>query len=300
MSVSTLGYVVVESADLPKWRSFASEAIGLMEGAPGPDGSLRLRIDQRPFRIAVVPGSAERFLAAGWEFADEAALAACLDSLRQAGVPVAAASAADAENRAVRSLYRCKDPSGNALELYTGRHVDYLPFASPRGLSGFVADEQGMGHVVLPAPSLEETRAFYLQHLGFGDSDQMWLQMSPNPADPKLGIYFMHARNPRHHSLALMGAPVPSGCVHIMLQARSLDDVGYALDRCIAQGIHISSSLGKHSNDMMVSFYAQTPGGFDLEFGCDGLEVDWRTWVPTTSLIPDLWGHRWSPPPQKS
>ena len=63
MSVSTLGYVVVESADLPKWRSFASEAIGLMEGAPGPDGSLRLRIDQRPFRIAVVPGSAERFLA---------------------------------------------------------------------------------------------------------------------------------------------------------------------------------------------------------------------------------------------
>jgi 3,4-dihydroxy-9,10-secoandrosta-1,3,5(10)-triene-9,17-dione 4,5-dioxygenase len=296
MTVSTLGYVIVESSDLAQWRAFATDTIGLMEGAPGPDGSLRLRIDERPFRIAIVPGSADRFVAAGWEFADEAALAGCLDRLRKAGVAVTAASPGDAANRAVRSLYRCKDPSDNLLELYAGRHIDYLPFASPRGLSGFVAGGQGMGHVVLPAPKLEETRAFYRQHLGFGDSDQMWLQMSPNPADPKLGLYFMHANNPRHHSLALMGAPMPSGCVHIMLQANSLDDVGYALDRCLAKGFHISSSLGKHSNDLMVSFYARTPGGFDLEFGCHGLEVDWSTWVPTTSLIPDLWGHRWSPP----
>jgi 3,4-dihydroxy-9,10-secoandrosta-1,3,5(10)-triene-9,17-dione 4,5-dioxygenase len=59
----------------------------------------------------------------------------------------------------------------------------------------------------------------------------------------------------------------------------------------------MSSSLGKHSNDYMVSFYVQTPGGFDLEFGCQGMQPDWNTWVPTQSVIGDLWGHRWSPPP---
>jgi 3,4-dihydroxy-9,10-secoandrosta-1,3,5(10)-triene-9,17-dione 4,5-dioxygenase len=46
-----------------------------------------------------------------------------------------------------------------------------------------------------------------------------------------------------------------------------------------------------------VSFYVQTPGGFDLEFGCHGLQPDWSTWVPTQSVIGDLWGHRWAPPP---
>jgi 3,4-dihydroxy-9,10-secoandrosta-1,3,5(10)-triene-9,17-dione 4,5-dioxygenase len=297
MAATTLGYVVVESADLSVWRKFAVNTLGLMEGVPGPDGTLRLRIDERPFRIAVRQGTQNRFVSAGWEFRDAASLEACLDGLRAAGVAVRAGSAEEAGIRCVRELAFCADPCGNQLELYWGRAYDHVPFASPQGLSGFVASELGMGHVVLPAPQLEAARAFYEQHLGCAKTDEMWLQMSPNPADPKLGIYFMHAESRRHHSLGLMGAPVPSGCVHIMLEARKLDDVGYALDRCVASGAHISASLGKHSNDFMLSFYVQTPGGFDLEFGCEGLQPDWSTWVPTYSLVPDLWGHRWSAAP---
>jgi 3,4-dihydroxy-9,10-secoandrosta-1,3,5(10)-triene-9,17-dione 4,5-dioxygenase len=296
MTVISLGYVVVESADLAGWRKFAVEVLGLMEGAAGPDGSLRLRIDERPFRIAVVPGKRNRFVSCGWEFRDAAALDAALTTLRAAGVEVRAGTQAEADNRAVRRLAYCADPCGNQLELFHGRTYDYTPFASARGLTGFVAGDLGMGHAVLPAPQLAATREFY-QRLGFADTDEMWLQMSPNPADPKLGIYFMHAACRRHHSLALAAMPAASGCVHIMLEARSLDDVGYALDRCVASGAHISSSLGKHSNDFMVSFYVATPGGFDLEFGYDGLQPDWNTWVPTHSVIGDLWGHRWSPPP---
>ncbi|HXY75398.1 MAG TPA: VOC family protein [Steroidobacteraceae bacterium] len=296
MTVRSLGYVVVEATDLAAWRKFALEVIGLMEGPSGPDGSLRLRVDERPFRISVVPGKRNRFVSSGWEFRDAAELSAVIAALRGASVEVRVGSAAEAENRRVREIAFCSDPSGNALELFHGRTYDYAPFASPRGLTGFVAGDLGMGHVVLPAPALAATRAFY-QRLGFADSDEMWLQMSPNPQDPKLGLHFLHAANPRHHSLALMGAPMPSGCVHIMLEASSLDDVGFALDRCLASGAHISSTLGKHSNDFMVSFYVATPGGFDLEFGCHGLQPDWNTWVPTQSAIPDLWGHRWTPPP---
>ena len=84
-----------------------------------------------------------------------------------------------------------------------------------------------------------------------------------------------------------------------MSAARTLDDVGRTLDRCARNGVHVSSTFGKHSNDMMLSFYVQTPGGFDLEFGCDGMRPDWNTWVPTYSLVADLWGHAWSAPPAK-
>ena len=296
MTVRSLGYVVVEATDVAAWRKFAVDTLGLMEGAPGPDGSLRLRIDERPFRLTVVPGKKDRFVSSGWEFKDAAELAEAIATLRGAGVEVRAGTDAEAVNRAVRQIAYCADPAGNQLELFHGRTYDYTPFASPRGLSGFVAGDLGMGHAVLPAPQLAATRAFY-ERLGFADTDEMWLAMSPNPADPKLGIHFMHAACRRHHSLALVGMPAPSGAVHIMLEARTLDDVGYALDRCMASGARISSTLGKHSNDFMVSFYVQTPGGFDLEFGCDGMQPDWSTWVPTQSVIGDLWGHRWAPPP---
>jgi 3,4-dihydroxy-9,10-secoandrosta-1,3,5(10)-triene-9,17-dione 4,5-dioxygenase len=295
MTVRSLGYVVVEATDVAAWRRFAADVIGLMEAPAGPDGSVRFRIDERPFRIAVLPGRQNRFVGCGWELRDAAELKTAVASLRGAGVEVRAGTAAEADGRVVHEIAFCNDPSGNRLELYHGRALDYVPFTSPRALSGFVAGDLGMGHAVLPAPDLATTHAFY-QRLGFADSDEMWLAMSPRPADPKLGIRFMHAANSRHHSLALMGAPVPSGCVHMMLEARTLDDVGGALDRCMASGAHISSSLGRHSNDLMVSFYVQTPGGFDLEFGCDGLQPDWSTWVATHSLVPDLWGHRWSPP----
>ncbi len=299
MTVRSLGYVIIEATDLEHWRRFALSTLGLMAGPPGPDGSLRLRIDERPFRLAVIPGKANRFVSCGWEFRDLQALDACLASLGAADVAVRAGTADEAANRLARQIAFCNDPCGNQLELYVGRANDYVPFASARGLSGFVAGDQGMGHVVLPAPQLEKTREFYQKHLGFADTDEMWLDMTGNPADPRLGIYFMHADNPRHHSLALMGGPAPSGCVHIMLEAGTLDDVGLALDRCVADGAHISSTFGKHSNDFMLSFYVQTPGGFDLEFGCHGLQPDWNTWVPTYSLVPDLWGHRWSPAPPR-
>ena len=297
MGVSSLGYVVVEAPDTTAWRRFGIDVLGLTAGPDAGDGSLRLRVDERPFRLLVVPGKTNRFVSSGWEFRNDAALDAAVAGLTAAGVEVTKASADDAERRCVRRLVRLSDPCGNQLELYVGRAIDYASLASAHGLSGFVTGDMGMGHVVLPAPQLEVARSFYKQHLGFDDTDEMWLAMSPNPSDPKLGIYFMHANNPRHHSLALMSAPVPSGCVHIMLEARSIDDVGLALDRCMAAGAHISSSFGKHSNDFMLSFYVQTPGGFDLEFGCGGLQPDWKTWVPTHSLIPDLWGHKWSPPP---
>jgi 3,4-dihydroxy-9,10-secoandrosta-1,3,5(10)-triene-9,17-dione 4,5-dioxygenase len=35
-----------------------------------------------------------------------------------------------------------------------------------------------------------------------------------------------------------------------------------------------------------------TPGGFALEFGCEGLQMDWEGYTPTVSTLPSLWGHK--------
>lgn len=83
-----------------------------------------------------------------------------------------------------------------------------------------------------------------------------------------------------------------------MLEVRSLDDVGRALHRCQDAGHHISLTLGRHSNDHMLSFYPLTPSGFDVEYGWAGLEVDDERWHVMTHATNSAWGHRFQRPPR--
>ena len=82
-----------------------------------------------------------------------------------------------------------------------------------------------------------------------------------------------------------------AGIVHLMVEVATLDDVGLALDRCHRRKATISSTLGRHANDLMVSFYVQTPGGFDIEYGTDGRLVDDDTWISRESTAVSRWGH---------
>ena len=108
--------------------------------------------------------------------------------------------------------------------------------------------------------------------------------------DPPVWFRFLGC-NPRHHSLALAPVPAPAGIVHLMIEAASLDDVGRALDRCARRGAPVSATLGRHANDLMVSFYVRTPGGFDIEYGTDGRLVDDATWISRETTAVSLWGH---------
>jgi 3,4-dihydroxy-9,10-secoandrosta-1,3,5(10)-triene-9,17-dione 4,5-dioxygenase len=76
-----------------------------------------------------------------------------------------------------------------------------------------------------------------------------------------------------------------------MIEVSSLDEVGRAMDRCTGRGGQLSATLGRHANDLMVSFYVRTPGGFDIEYGTDGLLVDDATWVSRQTTAISLWGH---------
>ncbi|HTZ70811.1 MAG TPA: VOC family protein [Acetobacteraceae bacterium] len=293
MAIASLGYVVAETCDIAAWRDFAAGILGLMETASPVPGGLAFRIDERPFRLLLLPGERDGFVAAGLECASAAIYAALLAKLRAAGVDVAEASPAEAKLRAAHGLARCADPDGNRVELYWGRQQDYQPFISPAGIKQFITGSMGMGHVVFPTSKLAASHAFFTGLLGLQDTDQVTVHLSPEPNDPGLTVRFLHAENPRHHTVALAEFPQPSGLVHMMLEAATIDDVGRAYDRALRAGAHISATLGRHANDGMISFYVRSPGGFDIEFGCDGWQVDWNNFVPTTSLVDSIWGHKW-------
>jgi 2,3-dihydroxybiphenyl 1,2-dioxygenase len=280
MNIRGLGYIGIDARDVQGWREYA-ETLGTMT-VDGSDG-LRLRIDERPFRVVVSPtDGADGLALAGWEVADADALDSAVDQLRAAGRTVTYASGDDARARSVRGLARTTDPGGFELELFHGPILDHVPFASPSGVSRFVTGGLGMGHIVLGTPHVAEMVGFYTDVLGFRVSDY-W-----RPGDQD--VVFLRC-TARHHSLALVPADEPA-LYHFMLETATLDDVGAALQRHHDAGLPISMDLGKHPNDEMVSFYSTSPSGFDVEFGFGGRLIDESTWVVGEITKPSLWGHR--------
>jgi 3,4-dihydroxy-9,10-secoandrosta-1,3,5(10)-triene-9,17-dione 4,5-dioxygenase len=291
--ISSLGYLRIESADTGAWREFGTRVLGLTEGR-GPDPSaVYLRMDDFPARLIIVPGERDRLLASGWEVADERTLAEIAHILTAADVPVKTADDAELADRRVGQLLHADDPSGNSLEIFCGAILDNRPAISPYG-NEFVTGDQGMGHVVLPVVSDQETLSFYTDLLGFRLRDSMRMpgEFFGRPGG-QVWMRFLGCC-PRHHSLALAPMSPAAGIVHLMIEVATLDDVGRGLDRCIRRKAPLSSTLGRHANDLMVSFYVQTPGGFDIEYGTDGLTVDDSTWVARESTAVSQWGHVFS------
>ena len=298
MSIRSLGYAFIESNDPSQWLSYGTEVLGMMASPwRADDDNIYLKIDERPFRFAIVPGDQNRLQLLGFEMNDKDDFNNAVQALEQAGHSYQRGSKDEARVRAVAEFIRFQDPAGNTIELYHGGELDYLKFVSPTGVSGFVTGLNGsfgFGHAVLPAPNLEETHAFYKQLLGFGDTDYMNFKFGDDPEDPGLGLNFMHVENPRHHSLALFGGASPLGCIHLMLEVNTVDEVGECLGRVVEREIPITSTLGRHTNDRMLSFYMMTPAGFPLEYGCEGLQMDWENYTPTTTTTPSLWGHKFA------
>jgi 3,4-dihydroxy-9,10-secoandrosta-1,3,5(10)-triene-9,17-dione 4,5-dioxygenase len=294
--------LAIESADVGAWREFGLKVLGMTEGRGAEEGAVYLRMDDFPARLVILPGSAERVLASGWEVADAAALDAVGRALADAGVAYKVGTADECAARRVGWMLRLEDPAGHTLEVFCGAAVDSRPSVSPYG-NRFVTGDLGLGHVVLPVPPGSSAAFdFYTQVLGFRLRDSMRMPaefFGGAPGDPPVWFRFLGC-NPRHHSLALVPMPAPemstAGIVHLMIEVAALDDVGAALDRCTRRGAPVSGTLGRHANDHMVSFYVRTPGGFDIEYGTDGRLVDDATWISRETTAVSLWGHSFAGP----
>lgn len=294
MGIKALGYVIIETAQPARWDELLTQVAGVMRAPDAPDGAALYRIDDAPFRFRIEDTGREWFAAAGYEVADAQALGALAGAIAAAGRPVVPLSEAEAGLRCVKAGVRTSDPAGNGLEFFYGRQAAAAPFVSPLGVPHFITGDMGMGHAVFSAPNFDETVAFLRDVVGFHETDMPRFNLM-GPDGPSMGFAFMHADNGRHHSIALGEGPVPpSGAVHIMLEYPNLTEVGKAHDRMKARGFAESASLGRHVNDETIGFYVATPGGFDLEIGCDSLVIDPKSWKTTRHEAISVWGHEWA------
>lgn len=284
-----LGYLRVQTSDVARWRELAVDALGFGEGAGPVPGGLYLRMDERFARVIVLPGETDHVLSVGWEVRDQFALTAVGAAVEAAGVAVKPLSAEECEDRRVEQAITFTDPAGVPVEVFFGPLLDHSPLVTSLG-QRFVTGAQGLGHVVLPTTAMEETVTFYTEVLGFRPRGAMKL----GPAGPAR-IRFMGI-NRRHHSLAICPAPHGGapGLIHMMVEVDSLDAVGRALDRIGKAGFSLSSTLGRHTNDKMISFYVRAPGGWDIEYGTDGMLVDETSYTAEEISADSYWGHDWS------
>jgi 3,4-dihydroxy-9,10-secoandrosta-1,3,5(10)-triene-9,17-dione 4,5-dioxygenase len=295
MSIRSLGYLRIEATDMAAWREYGLKVLGMVEGRGTTEGALYLRMDEFPARLVIVPGERDRLSVAGWECANAEGLQEIRDRLDLQGISYKEATAAELADRRVDEMIQFQDPSDNCLEVFHGAALEHRRVVSPYGHT-FITGEQGLGHVVLSTGDDDASLHFYRDVLGFRLRDSMRIPpqlVGRGDDDPPAWLRFFGC-NPRHHSLAFLPLPTPSGIVHLMVEVGNEDDVGLCLDRALRRKVPMSATLGRHVNDKMLSFYMQTPGGFDVEFGCQGLTVDDGDWVARESTAVSLWGHDFS------
>ncbi len=295
MSIRSLGYLRIEATDMAAWREYGLKVLGMVEGRGTTEGALYLRMDEFPARLVIVPGERDRLSVAGWECANAEGLQEIRDRLDLQGIAYKEATAAELADRRVDEMIQFQDPSDNCLEVFHGAALEHRRVVSPYGHT-FITGEQGLGHVVLSTGDDDASLHFYRDVLGFRLRDSMRIPpqlVGRGDDDPPAWLRFFGC-NPRHHSLAFLPLPTPSGIVHLMVEVGNEDDVGLCLDRALRRKVPMSATLGRHVNDKMLSFYMQTPGGFDVEFGCQGLTVDDGDWVARESTAVSLWGHDFS------
>ena len=297
MKIKSLGYICIESTNPDDWIPFMSDVVGFMPApAQAAKEHLYFKMDEYSWRVQVFKGETNRFAIAGWECATKADFDEAVSELQSAGIALEHLTTAQCEEKLIREAIRFKDPAGNDVEIFHKMKLDYKRINSAANVKAFETGyhgDMGLGHFVLPTAQFHECHDFYVNTLGFGETDYMEFQFAPEA--PKQGLHFLHVNNPRHHSLAIFQDPNPpeSNCVHLMFEVKDIDEVGYFIDRCKQHDVKIVSSLGRHTNDLMMSVYVASPSGFAIEFGTDGVQLDWHGYTPTESSEPSLWGHDW-------
>jgi len=212
---------------------------------------------------------------------DQLALESLQTRLQAAGCQAEFASAEHVQQRGMTAILLGEDPAGNVLEFFHGPTMDFK-FASAQPGTRFKAGALGFGHVNLFVMDLQANLDFYLRVLGFKLSDYIRFGAMGS-------VHFLRC-NARHHSIALVAGADINAVHHLYFEMQDIDSVGCALDRVMRRDIPISSSLGRHINDNTLSFYMQSPLGFDVELGCDGMLVE-EPWTAREFCEGDIWGH---------
>jgi 2,3-dihydroxybiphenyl 1,2-dioxygenase len=284
-----LGYVVIETQRFTNWRRFGVDAIGMHLDTLDTD-AMRFRLDDHQCRFLLRRGSAEDVTAIGWQIDDHETFDQILSRVVDRGVPVVEGAPEEATLRGVERLWRFPGPKGLIQEVFTTPVRDETPLAMRT--SGFVTGEGGMGHIAITTTKPHQLSGYYDTVFDARLTDYIDETIS----GVKLKIRFLRVNN-RHHSVAVAATqrvrvdPIRTRIQHLNIQVAALDDMTQSYQRVRELGFDMALSVGQHTNDRELSYYARTPSGFEWEVGWNPITIDESTWEPSTHKGISIWGH---------
>ena len=288
MDIIALAYIGLESTNLEEWSRYAPEVLG-MQVRPHDGDALLLRMDERHHRIAIRPGEAERLSYVGWELRDRPAFEDALRILDAEGLSYTVGDEELCAERGVHAVAYLDGPDRIRHELFYGQAFASHSFVPGRAHSGFVAGEGGFGHVVLTVPEWsDELNHFVEDVLGF-----RWFGSGGDIGKRR---FYRPKRNFRTHAIGYSIVPGVAGLQHVGIEVENLDDVGVAYDLVQERGYPLMATLGRHTQDPVISFYSFTPSGFPLEYIQGGIEdSEAHPFVEGKPEHLSVWGHKFNP-----
>ncbi len=245
MNLNALGYVGIRTKNLEDWAAYGTRFLG-MQLVDKSRGTLALRMDDRKQRVIVHTDEDEGPSFYGWEVADAAALDALAAHLEKSGVKIARGSRALADERRVKDLIVfCRPDRQPARSVSRRRNRDRSVQARPLDLRlphrparhgprrAHRRAARGRGAVLYRDPQLQADR------------------LSRSSRSRLISSTSMRATI----SLAFIDTG-KNGIHHMMFEVCYLDDVGQAYDLALRQPEMIGTTLGRHVNDHVTSFYS--------------------------------------------
>jgi 2,3-dihydroxybiphenyl 1,2-dioxygenase len=285
-----LGYIVIETDRFADWRRFGRDAIGMHLDEALRD-VMRFRLDDNECRFLLQRGPAEDVTTLGWQIDDHNTFDEILARVSGHGVPTKEGTAEEAALRGVERLIRFPGPNGMVQEIFTRACRSATPpDLAVRG--GFVTGEGGIGHVAMTSKKPQQIRGYYNAVFDARLTDYI----DETIAGLKFKIRFLRV-NRRHHSVAIAAVnrlpinPIRTRVQHLNIQVAELDDMTASYQRVNELGFHMALTVGQHTNDKELSYYAMTPSGFEWEVGWNPIVVEEHTWEPTTHQGISIWGH---------
>ncbi|MEV0663794.1 VOC family protein [Actinomadura luteofluorescens] len=284
-----LGYIVIETNRFTDWHRFGADAVG-MHADTLDATAMRFRLDDQQCRFLLRRGPAEDVTAVGWHIEDHTAFERILARVRDRGVPLAEGTSEEATLRGVERLWRFPGPKGIIQEIFTRPRLATEPPALRT--DGFVTGQDGMGHIALTSTRPAQLRGYFTTLFDARLTDYIDETIS----GVKLKIRFLRL-NRRHHSIAIAAThglrldPIRTRVQHLNIQVAELDDMTRSYQRVEELGFRMALSVGQHTNDRELSYYAVTPSGFEWEVGWNPTVIDETTWEPSTHRGISIWGH---------
>lgn len=299
-AISDLAHVRFRAPDLDRMEAFLLD-FGMLRSART-ERALYMRGSDSPHHLHVTELGEPSFVGVGLEAASAADLAA------SAAIPGASApEKIDEPGGGMR--VRLSDPNGIALEVVHG--IERLaPLAIPaRKLNNGAARPRlgerqhcargpahvkRLGHFVLLVKSFRETEAFYRDHFGFRNSDEVYAGARGNV----LAAFMRLDRGAEfvdHHAFLAVGVG-RVGLNHVSFEVQDLDDLMVGHEHLRQKEYAHHWGVGRHDIGSQIYDYWRDPFGNVVEHWTDGDLLNAASETGAAAIAGPGPASHWGPP----